>query len=279
MAYILGFTCSDGNIHGKTLAWDLSNKFESNKKLLEYMNQAMNSNYLIEKRKQSYRLRISNSVLLEDIQKLGILPNKSKTIIFPDVPNQFLRDFIRGVLDGDGWITVRNRKNRNEISIGFSSASIKFMEELVNRLDKNILLSNHNLRERKKTSKKGVNSIYFQLDYYSQNAYNLIRFLYDNLNTEDLYLDRKFEKQILARKIYLEYSTKTKRFRETELEFNSSVKELLEGLMFESGLNGVQIAKKIKVHSSTVYRWLEKTNVRKPTMRGSEEWKQRIYRN
>ena len=30
MAYILGFTCAEGNVHGRTLSWDLSNKFESN---------------------------------------------------------------------------------------------------------------------------------------------------------------------------------------------------------------------------------------------------------
>ena len=35
MAYILGFSCADGNVYKKTLAWDLSNKDDSNLSLLK----------------------------------------------------------------------------------------------------------------------------------------------------------------------------------------------------------------------------------------------------
>ena len=34
MAYILGFTCADGNVYGRSLSWDLSDKFESNLKAI-----------------------------------------------------------------------------------------------------------------------------------------------------------------------------------------------------------------------------------------------------
>ncbi|MEK6900788.1 MAG: hypothetical protein AABX37_00420 [Nanoarchaeota archaeon] len=279
-AYVLGFTCADGNVHEATLAWDLSDKSDSNLQLLKQINIALHSNYPIEKRQNSYRLRISNKIILDDIKKLGIIPNKSKVLEFPNVPDQFLRDFVRGFLDGDGWITVRSRDNGvNEISVGFSGASVVFMEKLVSKLDQQVSLSSHHLRERKKKSARGINSKYFQLDYYSKNAFNLIKYLYDDLKEGDLYLDRKFQKQITARKIYLEYSLKSKAFREKELESGKEMKDILNELMFKKGLDGIQIAKELNVHSSTIYRWLEKTDVRKPAIRGSEEWKQRVYRN
>ncbi|MBU0459943.1 MAG: hypothetical protein KJ597_04605 [Nanoarchaeota archaeon] len=280
MAYVLGFTCADGNVHGSTLAWDLSDKFYSNQKLLEKINTALNSTYPIKKRKNSYRLRISNSIILSDIQKLGIVPNKKKILAFPDVPNEYLRDFIRGFLDGDGWITIRSRKNDlKEICVGFSNGSLTFMKILVAKLNQSISLSGHNLRTRKKITPKGIKTTTYQLEYYSHNAFSLIQYLYNNLEENDLYLGRKFQKQLEARKIYFEYSLKSKSLREKEVEFGMNMKSLLQELMFQKGFDGVQIAKELNVHSSTIYRWLEKTNVRKPTIRGSEEWKRRVFRN
>ena len=33
-----------------------------------------------------------------------ICSNKSLTVPFPDVPEEFLPSFVRGVIDGDGWV-------------------------------------------------------------------------------------------------------------------------------------------------------------------------------
>tara|TARA_Y100000310_G_C20603646_1_gene774357 strand:- start:225 stop:1067 length:843 start_codon:yes stop_codon:yes gene_type:complete len=280
MSYILGFTCADGNVHKSTLAWDLSDKFESNRQLLENINAVMTSNYPIKKRESSYRLRISNQIILKDIQNLGIIPNKNKILAFPNVPDIFLKDFLRGFLDGDGWITIRSRKNdQKEICIGFSNGSLSFMKMLIARLKQQLNLSVHNLRERRKISTKGVTSKYYQLEYYSHNAFKLIKYMYDSLEEDDLYLGRKFQKQLKAREIYSEHSLKSKCFRKKEKEFGNNMKDLLYELMFIKNLDGVQIAKELNVHSSTVYRWLEKTNLRKPAVRGSKEWKQRVFRN
>lgn len=280
MAYIFGFTCADGNVYKSTLAWELSDKFESNRELLEKFNIVLGSTYPIKKRKKSYRLKISNRIILHDITKLGIIPNKSKVLSFPNVPTKFLRDFLRGLLDGDGWVTVRHRDDSlKEIAIGFSSGSISFMKMLVFKLNQHVSLSTHNLRERNKISAKGTNSKCFQLEYYSHNAFNLIRYLYDGLKEDDLYLTRKFQKQLDARKIYSEHSLKTKSWREKESEFGKDMETILQELMFQKSFDGIKIAKELKVHSSTVYRWLNKTKVRKPTIRGSKEWKRRVFHN
>jgi len=45
--------------------------------------------------------------MVKDLAKLGITENKSLTVEFPDVPNEYLPHFLRGVIDGDGWIQDR----------------------------------------------------------------------------------------------------------------------------------------------------------------------------
>jgi len=113
MAYILGFTFADGNIYKTTLAWDL----KEDKEILEKINQVMDSDYPISFRRTSFRLRNSNPIIINDIQKLGICPNKSKNMLLPDIPSRFFSHFARGFFDGDGWVYIR--ESRNEISVGF----------------------------------------------------------------------------------------------------------------------------------------------------------------
>jgi hypothetical protein len=47
-------------------------------------------------------LIINSKVIKKDLEELGIYANKSLTIPFPDVPDEFLPSFVRGV--GDGWV-------------------------------------------------------------------------------------------------------------------------------------------------------------------------------
>jgi len=256
MAHILGFTFADGNIHYSTLAWDLKDDV----KLLRKINKAMGSNYPIKKRKHSFRLRISNPFILQDIQKLGITPNKTRTCLFPDVPEEFLRDFIRGFLDGDGWIVTR--KAKTEISVGFSNGSYQFLKGLTEKLNKLLYLTANNLRAKKKITKKGKVSTTYGIEWYSRNAFKIVKFLYDDLQKNDLFLQRKYKKQMEARKIYEEILSGSKKYREIEKKYKLPMQELLRELLIDEKYTGKKIAEMLEVHSSTIFRWLEKTKVR-----------------
>lgn len=52
---------------------------------------------------------------------LGILPNKSLVCRMPPIPDAFVWDFIRGVLDGDGSVDKAGRANFATGSPGFAS--------------------------------------------------------------------------------------------------------------------------------------------------------------
>lgn len=54
------------------------------------------------------------SYVLNDI---GMVPNKSNKVVFPDIPKEPHSHFIRGVFDGDGCIHNRNGKSSHKISI------------------------------------------------------------------------------------------------------------------------------------------------------------------
>ena len=166
-----------------------------------------------------------------------------------------------------------------EVSVGFSNGSYEFLKELVNNLNRNLSLSTSNLRKRRKCIGNKKTSITYMIEYYSNNAYKIIRYLYDSLKEDDLFLINKYQKQLKAREIYENLRRGTKLWREIEDRYKLPMKNLLANLYKKKGLNGVQIARELGVHSSSIYRWLEKTEIRKPAKRGSKIWVRRVKKN
>lgn len=255
MAYILGFTSADGNVYKTTLAWDL----KEDRELLEKINLAMDSNYPISRRKASFRLRISNPVIVSDLKKLGVYPNKSKDMELPKVPSKFFSHFARGFFDGDGWIYIRESKN--EISVGFSNGSEKFLSQFIYRLIRFLGITTNNLRTRKKITKNGVRAITYQADYYWGNAYRILTYLYADLENDDLFMERKYVRYQRAIELYKWVKSGGRKWRKVEKEFQQPMKEILSEFWLK-GYNGPQIANKLKVHSSSIYRWLVKNEIR-----------------
>ncbi len=270
MVYILGFTCADGCVYGRTLSWELSNKFESDKLLLERFNRELSSNYQIEERLHSFRLRLNSVLLVDSLKEYGIVPNKTKTLTFPKVPDAFLKHFIRGFFDGDGWISLRKEPGNKEINVGFVNGSKAFIEVLVNHLTEKTSVRNFNLRTRKKTTKKGVESIYYSVEFYSQNAYEIIRYLFDDLTPNDLFLTRKYEKQLVARKLFEEsrkISSLGRKWVTIENNGDMDVRDELIRMFAQENMLPRDIALKLGISLATAYRWLEKIHLRIPVER------------
>ena len=146
-AYILGFLMADGCV-GKTdpkvknpnrLSINISYK---DRHVLKFIKKELECDYEIEDYipKKTYsdnmmsKLVINSKKLCLDLIKLGVTPNKTGKESFPKIRKDLRRHFIRGFLDGDGWITTR----KNGTTIGFISNydmlnSIK--EEIAESLD------------------------------------------------------------------------------------------------------------------------------------------------
>lgn len=75
----------------------------------------------------AYRWSVYSGSLVAALARFGLTPRKSLTVGLPPVPDAFLWDFVRGVLDGDGHIDQAGRAT-------FSSGSERFATEFAGLL-------------------------------------------------------------------------------------------------------------------------------------------------
>lgn len=104
MAWILGLFVTDGHVHNQTHTISFSQKDEN---ILHLIANYMEADYVLAPfgpTKTTPSLLINSKEIKKDLEKLGILANKSLTVPFPDVPEEYLPSFVRGVIDGDGWV-------------------------------------------------------------------------------------------------------------------------------------------------------------------------------
>ena len=115
-AYILGFLTADGSVHknGKSVSIALHHQDEQ---ILQDIRSAMDSTATMGDKVSSggfsnsapqKQISFCSRELIADLAKLGVLPNKSFTTYFPDIPEHLHRHYIRGIWDGDGHINKWN---------------------------------------------------------------------------------------------------------------------------------------------------------------------------
>lgn len=206
MAYILGFFTADGSMMRNKRNANFIEFQTTDKDLLLKIRRLLGSNHKISVRKRkknwktSYRLQIGSKTMFNDLIKLGLTPNKSKTIELPLIPDEYFRHFVRGYFDGDGNVTVctykrkaRDNKLTTILQSGFTSGSKSFLVDLKNKLSKAGIVKGGTLYY----STNGWR-LYFAIND-SKKLYN---YLYTGLSkTDELFLKRKkviFEKYLRA---------------------------------------------------------------------------------
>lgn len=143
MAYILGFIFADGNI-----AWNPEKAYRAltitvaakDKVHLEKMRILLESTkpLFYSDLTNSYRLIINNKKVCIDLMNLGVVPRKSLIKEFPDIPIDYICDFIRGYVDGNGTVRYTDRKRSSYFEISICCGSIRFLEKLVEVVETNI---------------------------------------------------------------------------------------------------------------------------------------------
>lgn len=126
MAWVLGMLITDGHVNKKIHSITFSQKDE---RLLRVIAQLMEADYVLAptgKTRSTPLLIINSKEIKKDLAKLGIKENKSLTVPFPDIPEEFLSSFIRGVVDGDGWV------QKSGYVMNITTGSVKFAEGLLN---------------------------------------------------------------------------------------------------------------------------------------------------
>lgn len=198
-AYFLGFITADGCVYRNTLRISISLQDID---LLEKFKKEINSNHLI-KQFETFSsfdaknnsicnmcyIEITSKHMIQKLEEHNITPNKTHKInqIPKKIPNKYVKDFIRGYIDGDGSFgsyTHNDGYLRNSLNlVGTENFLIdikKWLENNTNCKFNNYLYDRH--PERK-------NNIRAMTATGKENVANILSFLYKD---SSMHLDRKY---------------------------------------------------------------------------------------
>lgn len=207
MAWVLGFIYADGSLDAGTREKPKQARevrvtmAQKEPEILEKIKILMKSNQKLTFSKQRtygniiagerYELVIRSKQIFNDLVKIGLIPNKSLTVTFPDVPKEYLWHFIRGCWDGDGCLYVD--KASGQINASYVSGSKAFIEEFVEILKKELSIDKIHIGHYREKS--------YEFKLHTKNCLKLCHHFYDGVSP-DLYLSRKFN-------VYMNYLEKS----------------------------------------------------------------------
>lgn len=186
--YFLGFIAADGALTNGGIVFEL-NKRDGYmvKKLNDYI--CPEKEVKFREKTNSCRATFYNLEMTKKLKKYFSMISNRKTeeIRFPEVPDEYLRDFIRGVIDGDGTIDTTKGYKGNKIYIGARLRILGneiFLKELN---EKTKLLYPHNTNA---VNRKGKENIHI-ITYNFKTARELLKIIYYD---GCLCLKRKFDR-------------------------------------------------------------------------------------
>lgn len=179
-AYFLGLLCADGCNHTNNTKVSLWLK-ESDKNILEKFKSFLQPDkpLTFSKKKigsNQWGIQISNKRISDKLSELGCVPRKTFILKFPtkdQVSGKFLKDYLRGFFDGDGWL------GKKDISITASNSFCNDLQKFLNTKD---------IKTRAR-SKGKVTELCFSRD----SSKKFINWIYKD---SKIYLERKYQKYL-----------------------------------------------------------------------------------
>lgn len=182
MAYILGLWFADGCIYrgqmfditlhkkDKYILKQIAKELEYEGPIIDYVD------------RQAARINFSCVVIYNDIVALGGTERKSLTVEFPEVPEEYLPDFIRGYFDGDGCIM---RLKNNRVNSAFTCGSKIFLDKLLEIL-----------RDKAGVEGGSYDASCVSLKFGKKDSFKIGDYIYQN--DPELFLKRKRDKFKIA---------------------------------------------------------------------------------
>jgi hypothetical protein len=140
-AYWLGFLCADGCVlkNEKQVTFNLSEKDGNHLQKLADIFERNTVQYFVddkrtEKRYYHRRLALNSIHMVKDLLSKGIYPKKSLVLtdeVFNHIPQEYLKDFIRGYFDGDGCISFVPKSYETRISICGTDSFLRRMNSIL----------------------------------------------------------------------------------------------------------------------------------------------------
>lgn len=195
-AYWLGFLYADGQVRREERNYigialqrrDVNHLV----KFKKFLNSSAKVSYKNINGYDEVSFTINRKKIHDDLIKLGCYPNKSLHLQFPtkeQVPDEFLRDFVRGYFDGDGYVGIKQNKSGLVGRMSLTSGSPEFLTELISKMD----WFDAKIRKDKRSNA-------YSVEWCSWKCYSNLSSIYLNSN---IFLDRKYEKFIQIRNAVL----------------------------------------------------------------------------
>lgn len=134
--YVFGLIMSDGCLtpqgRNKTMECVWINL--NDKEMIEYLHNRMCIGNKIYRQGKNYSLKYRNTEGITFMKNFKLVQRKSLTIQFPDLPDEYIRHFIRGYFDGDGSIVIKNTKYNTYAQTSITCGSFDFLESMMYKL-------------------------------------------------------------------------------------------------------------------------------------------------
>lgn len=182
-AYILGFITADGYIADmrNTVAIKLQAKDEDIlRKISQYFEYDGTIKYQTHKLTGNKLCSIifCSAQLIQNLKQYGVERKKSlKETFYENIPPHLIRHYIRGLIDGDGFVSQKSKK------IGLCGSE-DIVVKTVEHLNKEL-----NLSKTPKVRQEGQTNLY-RVEFSGDNAVKVMKYLYEDSR---IYLDRKYE--------------------------------------------------------------------------------------
>lgn len=134
------------------------------------------------KDKRFITLKICNKQIRNDFFKLGLVNNDAGRTV-PDMPDQFFRHFLRGMIDGDGHIKMRYKTCQ-------LAGRLHLLNDVGTTLDRMGLKKSYGIHESPKSQKTRKINKYGVLTFKRYFLFNVFKLLYKNTSFS---LPRKFQ--------------------------------------------------------------------------------------
>ena len=192
-AYILGLLYSDGCLHKRNRVCTLALQ-ERDKSILEKINIEMQNeskislipNNIKNKNQQNqYCIYMYGRQIYESLIMHGCHPAKSLTLDFPcNLPMELYKDFMRGMLDGDGCI--RYYENNSCIKVSLVSTP-QFCEKAMLLIETILKINCYIIKNKRAET---------NVELYISGKNQVLKFLDWIYKDAELYIDRKYEKYL-----------------------------------------------------------------------------------
>jgi len=196
MAYILGYIYADGSLDDSPYMRGKYIQITSiDEDSIQRIRHWLGSEHKITSKRSNFIggkicfiLRIGSHKIYNDLFKLGLYPNKSLTVNFPEVPKKYLGYFIRGYFDGDGCVHFARSKGKTQkliikrVRIIFTSGSKMFLKKM------NRVLNTAGIKEGKIYQSKRS----YQAIYNTKDSIKIFKLIYKGASINSFFM-RKFK--------------------------------------------------------------------------------------